>query len=56
MLGSTPDSFKTPPALREDLPTPTVAEDQLLVSVQALIGQPGGRLHRRRCPQGHGRA
>jgi alcohol dehydrogenase-like protein len=40
MLGSTPDSFKTPPALREDLPTPTVAEDQLLVSVQASSVSP----------------
>jgi NADPH:quinone reductase-like Zn-dependent oxidoreductase len=40
MRAFTLDSFDTPPALREDLPTPAVAEDHLLVRVQASSVNP----------------
>ena len=40
MLAFTLDSFDAAPALREDLPTPAVADDQLLVRVQASSVNP----------------
>jgi NADPH2:quinone reductase len=40
MRAFTLDSFDTPPRLREDLPTPQVGDDQLLVRVQASSVNP----------------
>lgn len=40
MRAFTLDSFDTPPGLREDLPTPGIANDQLLVRVQASSVNP----------------
>ena len=40
MRAFTLDSFDTPPGLREDLPTPEVGPDQLLVRVQASSVNP----------------
>jgi NADPH:quinone reductase-like Zn-dependent oxidoreductase len=40
MRAFTVDSFDTPPALREDLPTPELGPDQLLIRVQASSVNP----------------
>ena len=40
MRAFTLDSFDTPPGLREDLPTPQVGHDQLLIRVQASSVNP----------------
>jgi len=40
MRAFTLDSFDTPPTLREDLPTPELGDDQLLVRVQASAVNP----------------
>jgi NADPH2:quinone reductase len=40
MRAFTLDSFDAPPALRDDLPTPSPADDQVLVRVQASAVNP----------------